>query len=342
MFGRSVLAWSASLIVALTILAQPVFAQAAFDFNCHLGSGINLGNALDAPKEGDWGVVLQSEYFRKIRDAGFTHVRLPVRWSTHASNDPPYTIDPAFFARVEWAIRQARDNHLAIVIDMHHYEEFDQDPTSQSQRFLALWQQIAERLRNQPNDLAFEIYNEPTNGIGASNWNLLFAKALNIVRVSNPTRTVVVGPVGWNAIDKLSSLELPDDRNLLVTVHYYSPFHFTHQGASWVGPESKQWLGTRWTGSGEEAANMTADFGKAAEWGRTHNRPIYLGEFGAYSTADMDSRALWTKAVVTQAMRHGFSFAYWEFCSGFGAYDPERNEWRAPLLDALKVHALPK
>jgi endoglucanase len=29
--------------------------------------------------------------------------------------------------------------------------------------------------------------------------------------------------------------------------------------------------------------------------------------------------------------------AYWEFCSGFGAYDPTGKEWRKPLLDALKT-----
>ena len=49
----------------------------------------------------------------------------------------------------------------------------------------------------------------------------------------------------------------------------------------------------------------------------------------------MDSRALWTDYVARQAERREFSFAYWEFCSGFGAYDQDKNEWIAPLLDAL-------
>jgi endoglucanase len=28
-------------------------------------------------------------------------------------------------------------------------------------------------------------------------------------------------------------------------------------------------------------------------------------------------------------------FAYWEFCSGFGVYDPQRHEWIEPLKKAL-------
>lgn len=37
-----------------------------------LGRGINLGNALEAPREGEWGVVLEEEFFDLIADAGST------------------------------------------------------------------------------------------------------------------------------------------------------------------------------------------------------------------------------------------------------------------------------
>ena len=329
-----------ALATVLSMLAmfahgQPACAQTAFEYNRKLGSGINLGNALDAPKEGDWGVVLQPEYFRLIKEAGFTHVRLPVRWSAHAAVSAPYTIEPAFVDRVDWAIKQARDNGLALVLNMHHYEELEASSDAQSERFLAMWKQIAEHCRSQSDDLAFELYNEPCKNMDAEKWNSLAARALKIVRASNPKRCVVIGPVNWNSIGELHLLELPDDKNILVTVHYYEPFHFTHQGASWAGPDSDKWLGTKWTGSAKEVSDMTADFDKASEWAHLHNRPIYLGEFGAFSKADMDSRAMWTKAVRTQAVKRDFSSAYWEFCSGFGAYDADTKQWREPLLKAL-------
>jgi endoglucanase len=330
----SVLATALSIIIAFT-QGHSASAETAFELNRKLGSGINLGNALEAPKEGDWGVVLQPEYFRLIKEAGFTHVRLPVKWSAHAGVGAPYTLEPAFVERVDWAIKQARDNGLALVLNMHHYEELEDNPDGQSERFLAMWRQIAEHCRSQPDDLAFEIYNEPCKKMDAEKWNTLSARTLKMIRASNPRRCVVIGPVNWNSIGELPSLQLPDDKNILVTVHYYEPFHFTHQGASWAGPDNDKWLGTKWTGSEKEMAEIAANFDKASEWAHSHDRPIYLGEFGAFSKADMDSRALWTKAVRMQAVKRDFSTAYWEFCSGFGAYDSESRKWREPLLKAL-------
>src|SRR4051812_17080744 len=96
--------------------------------NKRLGRGINLGNALEAPREGAWGVTLRAEYFRAIKEAGFDTVRLPVNWSAHAGAEAPYTIDPTFAARVDWAIDQALAHRLNIIVNVHHYGEMDADP----------------------------------------------------------------------------------------------------------------------------------------------------------------------------------------------------------------------
>ena len=77
------------------------------------------------------------------------------------------------------------------------------------------------------------------------------------------------------------------------------------------------------------------DLDLAARWGEVNNRPIYLGEFGAYSKADMDSRVLWTAFVARQIEERGMSWAYWEFCAGFGVYDKSKRVWNEPILKAL-------
>src|ERR1043165_4324095 len=95
----------------------------AFTMNRRLARTVNIGNALEAPTEGEWGVTIKDEYFQIIHDAGFTAVRLPVRWSAHALKEAPYTIDAAFFDRVDHVVNQALSQHLAVIVNVHHYEE---------------------------------------------------------------------------------------------------------------------------------------------------------------------------------------------------------------------------
>jgi endoglucanase len=329
-------------LAAITYLSAFSTAQAqqnnsaAFAFAKRIGHGINLGNALEAPTEGAWGVVLKEEYFKAIKDAGFSHVRLPVRWSAHALQTPPYTIDSTFMERVAWAISEAQKYNLAIVVDMHDYDELQKAPEANQERFESIWKQIAERFSRASNDVAFELYNEPSNSLDSQRWNNLLTETLHVVRRTNPHRIIVIGPVLFNSIDKLPELELPEaDRDLLVTVHFYEPRQFTHQGAEWIGSESNAWLGTQWLGTDAEVQAISGRFDQASGWGKQHERPLYLGEFGAYEKADMESRVRWTRTVLQQATKRGMATAYWEFCSGFGAYDPQKNCWRQPLLKAL-------
>ena len=108
----------------------------------------------------------------------------------------------------------------------------------------------------------------------------------------------------WNQIDRLAELELPEnDRHLIVTVHFYEPFAFTHQGAGWTDRKDK--LGFDWTGSPEEIAALNRAFDKADAWSKANKRPLLLGEFGAYDKGPMDSRARWTAAVARSAEARG-------------------------------------
>jgi endoglucanase len=310
-------------------------AQDIMDANKKLGRGINLGNALEAPKEGDWGVKLEARYFRAIKEAGFATVRLPVKWSGHALDKAPYTLDPKFAERVDWAVSQALANGLNIIMNVHHYDQMDAAPDEHLPRLEALWAQVAARYRDRSDQIIFELFNEPHAKLTDAKWNAAIPRLLAAVRKTNPTRTVIVGPVSYNAIRALDKLELPtDDRRLLVTIHYYDPFQFTHQGASWV-KGSNEWTGKKWSGTEEEKSQVSKALATAAAWAKAHDRPIFLGEFGAYSQADMDSRARWTRFVAREAERLGFSWAYWEFCSGFGAFDPATHVWREPLKAAL-------
>jgi len=100
---------------------------------------------------------------------------------------------------------------------------------------------VALHYKDAPNGVVFEILNEP-NGAMNESWNDVLAENLAIIRASNPTRRVVIGPRMWNSMGELDNLRLPAaDRNIVVTFHYYTPMEFTHQGA---------WLARRCAWSG--------------------------------------------------------------------------------------------
>jgi endoglucanase len=147
------------------------------------------------------------------------------------------------------------------------------------------------------------------------------ACALRLIRRENPTRTVVIGPANGNAFTALGALRLPeDDPNILVTVHYYNPFRFTHQGAPWVRPDIRDASGVAWGGSGDRA-KLYRQFDAIADWATAHHRQILLGEFGAYEKAPHADRLTWTTAVVNAAEKRHFAWAYWQLEGSFGAYD---------------------
>ncbi|TYP76657.1 glycoside hydrolase family 5 protein [Paenibacillus methanolicus] len=332
-----------------------------------LGKGVNLGNALEAPKEGEWGMTLQEAYFELIADGGFDTVRVPIKWSAHATAEPPYTIDEAFAKRVDWVLDQAESHGLNAVIDMHHYDEIFEAPDEHKERFLRIWEQLAQRYKDRPLSVYFEPLNEPHGNLDASAWNDLLAEAIRAIRGIDERHTLVIGTSEWGGIRGLPALRVPEEeKNAIVTFHYYEPFLFTHQGAEWNGAETST-TGLTWPGppasevqAGEAAdqvpwvhrwfedyntqppeynpasrEQVIRDLDQAAAWGEERNRPLWLGEFGAYSKADMASRVRWTEFIRTESEKRSISWAYWEFGAGFGVYNRERAQWNADLHEAL-------
>jgi endoglucanase len=333
-----------------------------------LRRGINLGNALDAPAEGDWGVVLEEADFSRIHEAGFDHVRLPVRFSAHAAPAPPYAIDEDFLRRVDWAIAQATANGLSIILDMHHYEELVKDPEAHAARFVGLWTQIAARYRGMPEAVSFELLNEPNANLTADRWNALLAKALSAVRATNPTRTVILEGVDWASAKELrDTLVIPDDPNVVGSFHMYQPILFTHQGAPWMNPEF-QTVGVRFPGpppaalvpvpaassmewvrewfdryNREPAATnpsgpstITEQLDMAEAFAKARHLPVYMGEFASVENADIASRAAWTRLTRTEAEKRGFGWAYWDDGGLCKAYDRGLRAWVPDIYDALR------
>jgi aryl-phospho-beta-D-glucosidase BglC (GH1 family) len=315
--------------------AGPAGASAhAFDVNRRLGRGVNI-IGYDPIWQDQSKARFKEAYFAKIREAGFTSVRVNLHPFRHMDAANGYALEPAWLSTLDWAVKSALAAGLAVILDMHEFHAMAEDPTGRKEAWLAFWRQVASRFKDAPDGVVFELLNEPFGKLTPELWDNHLKEGLAVVRATNPTRVVVVGGGRWNSIDGLQTLVLPeDDRNLIATVHYYTPMEFTHQGAPW-NEENKDKSGVEWTGTDQERRRIDLDFARAQQWASTHDRPILLGEFGAYDKARMDSRARYTAAVARAAEGLGWSWVYWQFDSDFIVYDVEKDAWVEPLLKGL-------
>lgn len=276
----------------------------------------------------------QQRHFAEIRRGGFDFVRVNLAAFRHMDADNK--LKPAFLERLDWIVKNATEAGLAVILDEHDFNACSEKVDICRTKLSAFWAQVAPRYRNAPESVLFELLNEPHDKLDADTWNALYPEILAIVRQTNPTRRVIVGPTQWNSYSKLETLKLPaNDPNIVVTFHYYDPFRFTHQGASWV-EEMKGVSGVTW-GTDADRAAIAADFDKVSAWARTNGRQILLGEFGAYDRSGTPTamRAAYTEAVAREAERHGFSWAYWQFDSDFVVWDMKQNGWVEPIHKAL-------
>ena len=306
----------------------------AFQQNKRLGSGGNLGNILYEFET--WDKEREMKELDMIREIGLQGIRVNTGPFSHVTDSPPYTLSGDFLERLDWTVDQALARGLTVIIDNHEYHVMADDPLGNKEMFLSTWKQLAERYKDYPDNVYLGVLNEPNGHLTPYLWNYVLADAYKVIREIDPYRTLVIGPGDWNGIDALEDLELPEeDRNIIVEIHYYSPHRFTHQGASW-SEGSDEWLGMTWRGTPEEKQAVLDDFQIAVDWAEQHNRPLFLGEFGVYEKADMESREAWLRFVVEQAEKNNFSWSIWELMyTSFGIYDPDEKRWLEPLKNAI-------
>ena len=274
----------------------------------------------------------QPRHFKIIKDGGFDTVRINLYGFRQM--DEKGVLNPAWFATLDGLVNAAVKQDLNVILDMHDYERCFEDVQRCRTQVLTFWEQVAAHYQGAPGNVIFEILNEPNRAMN-DHWNALLVEALAVIRKTNPTRNVLIGPAFWNNISWLRKLELPaSDRHIIVSVHYYEPHRFTHQGATWGDAEWRKLSGIRW-GSAADHAKLDSDFDAAQQWAKRHDRPLFLGEFGAYDKAPLEDRVKYTAAVARAAEKRGWAWTYWQFDSNFIVYDIDKDRWNEPIYRAL-------
>jgi endoglucanase len=331
--------------------------------------GANLGNYLEASPGSSWGVTVSAGEFAQMKREGFDHVRVPIGWQHYAGPAPDFTLSPEIFRRVDFVVTNAMANQLAVMINIHHFDELDENPAAATDEFLKIWAQIAAHYRDFPERLAFELDNEPHGNATTALMNPIYARAIALIRESNPRRTIFVEPGRWGSIAELKNLVRPPDDNVIVSVHCYEPFHFTHQGADWAGPDVRQtgiifpgppaqplvpdpaldlkpgvldWIRKYNTlPTAQNPSSALAFTGKlkyVRDWSDFYGRPAHLGEFGAYTKADQSSRAHFYAAVRRTAEAQNLGWCIWDWSAGFRYWDKATGQPLPGMHDALFGH----
>lgn len=328
--------------------------------------GLNFGNRLDAPTEGEWGPALRASDFATVAARGFDHVRLPVRFSAHASMTSPFTIETELLQRVDWALAQASQNGLSVVIAFQYYDALMQEPEAHRERFGALWEQIALRYVSAPPQVAFELLSEPTGALEAQ-YNDLVAQTVAQIRRWSPERRIIVNSTGLARAATLEGLILPRDPNVVASVHMYAPEPFTFQGAPWAGDQYgttgvvfpgppatplqpvaaalandtvKRWfeeyntLPTEENPAGPRAIDATVT--AITTFVREQGHDVYVGELGASIHADEQSRFNFLSLLRERLEAENLGWAVWDNNGGdMAVLGDAEGTWRDSTVSAL-------
>jgi endoglucanase len=314
---------SASVFPAVSQTAIP--AAPAPVNSLPVGRCVNIGNNLEAPSETAYGRAIANDEFAIIARAGFTTVRIPVKWSSRAGLTPPYQIQPAFMARVKHVVGLARAAGLNVILNDHHYEALHTAPAENAERLAGIWRQVAVAFANQPREhVWFEIANEPNARLTNANLLATLSPSLAAIRTSNPDRPVIIGGENWSGILSLATLALPNDPYVVPTFHYYEPFQFTHQGASWVGTPPP--VGRRYGGPADEE-QLRGDIAKVTAYIARTGKTPFVGETGAYEVIQLEQRLKYMTAMRVGWDSIGLGQCTWAFKNTFPVYDMGRRQW---------------
>ena len=293
---------------------------------------MNMGNALEAEKEGAWGYTIQAEHFSQIRRAGFDTVRIPIRWDIHTQDRPPHQVAPAFLARVKAVTAQAQRAGLGVILDVHHYETLMKSPGGETAKFLAIWEQISAAFEGAPENIYFEILNEPMAPMTMDDANRLYARILPIIRKHHPKRAVIMGGDQWNSIETMEDVNWPNDPYLVATFHDYGPYEFTHQGATWLSDAPP--TGRAWGGKADQQ-ELKETYDIARRFKRKTGLPVFVGEFGVVESAPHSERIRWIEMRRKTMENEGMSWCVWDFAGAFKTYDVEKRQWLPGMREAL-------
>ncbi|MDR0289603.1 MAG: glycoside hydrolase family 5 protein [Treponema sp.] len=297
--------------------------------------------------------------FIDVKSMGVDVIRLPVRMHSMTNGAPNFALDPLLLKFLDSAVNWAEKHELYLIIDNHSFDPVKPLEESVEGMLVSVWRQIAERYKNRSTYIVYEILNEP-HGISDRSWGEIQGKAIQAIRRadSNPERWIIVGGTDYNSIGKLSTIPNYSDEYLIYTFHFYDPFLFTHQGASWSSPSMEPLAGVpfpydskrmpsvpsalRGTWIADSLRNyyrdadvktLRATLDRTVAFSKTRNVPIFCGEFGVFiPNSPPADRIKWYELTADMLDKRGIARTSWDYFGGFGIFNvPGGGNFNADL-----------
>lgn len=349
-----------SLFLFLMMGLSHLNAQAPFH------KGVNLSNWF----QNSSAKQIQFSKFGKqdlqnIKDLGCDVVRLPIPMHDMTLGAPTYTIDPLLFSFLDQVADWAEELKIYLIIDNHSFDPIAATDASVQTILLKVWQQMAAHYKNRSEYIIYEILNEP-HGITTSVWGGIQKAAIDMIRTVDTKHLIVVGASNYNSIPELPLLPVYTDKNLLYTFHFYDPFLFTHQGASWNSPPFESLTGVPFPGvagttipcpanlKGTWVENALKTYGTdgsleslqtalnvAIKFKTDRNINLYCGEFGVYmQNANPAERVAWYGLMKANFAAASIPWTSWDYQGGFGLFNKGSDEQFKYDINEALVSAL--
>lgn len=299
--------------------------------------------------------------FEMLHDMGFTFMRVPIDLG-FLLDESEDMLDAANLALLDQGIRQLHDAGLAVVIDLHSTSLADSDAANYSgaledpafvEVFTAFWRNFAAHLSQYDPDMTFlQLMNEPVFYDDPDAWVPILTEIAAAAREGAPEHTLIADTAHWSSIDTLTALTPLDDPNIIYDFHFYEPFPFTHQGATWSMDEVVSLRDIPYPSSPEALAlfveradsasqrSMLVDYGQerwdrqrmadymqpAFDWAQEHGVRVINTEFGVHQPyAPAEDRARWIQDAREIMEANGVGWAMWDYDSNFGMALPLGN-----------------
>ena len=357
------LLFTSLLVNKSSVKSEAATMRSASEIVKEMGVGWNLGNTLDAKMpnlslysstaeyETGWGnPVTTKAMIDKVRQAGFKTIRIPITWGQHM--DSNNNVTSSWMRRVKEVVNYAMDDGFYVIINVHHDGDWcvpdNAHVNSVTPKLQALWKQIATEFKNYDDHLIFETLNEPRLEGTAVEWTGGNSESRNVVNKYNEAALKTIRSTGGNNAtravmmptyaastnqDAIRDFKVPNDRNVIASIHAYSPYYFAMDSKSNV----KTW------GSSSDKSSLDSELDSYLNAFKAKGVPVVIGEWGSINKANLSSRVTHAEYYVKACQKRGIPCVWWDnnFSKEnteetFGIFNRSALNWYHPeIKDAL-------